>query len=167
MDVDPGRQRGRQDDPIAVSRVHVSRPGYPDKMPKGGNLTATAPTGVEPALTRRGDSELVALARFGEETVDLKAELAAGQSFAAGHGKGVEIALEAIIQVKAGELVDVKQTFMVMTHPVEPLLVDYGAARHMRYRGAEPFKLHPDTTASLLDPSLELADAKDILEQLD
>jgi energy-coupling factor transporter ATP-binding protein EcfA2 len=138
-----------------------------DKMPKGGNLTAPAPTGVEPALLRRGDSELVALARFGEETVGLKSELAAGQSFADGHGKGVEIALEATIQVKAGELVDVKQTFTAMTHPVEPLVVGYGAARHMRYRGAEPFKLHPDTTASLFDPSLELADAKDILEQLD
>ncbi len=81
--------------------------------------------------------------------------------------KALKIALEATIQVKAGELVDVKQTFAAMTHPVEPLVVGYGAARHMRYRSAEPFKLHPDTTASLFDPSLELADAKDILEQLD
>ena len=93
--------------------------------------------------------------------------LISGQSFSSHRGIGNEIVLEATIQVKNGELVDVKQTFADMPHPIEPLVIGYSAARHMHYRGAEPFKLHPDNTASLFDPSLELVDAKDVLEQLD
>jgi hypothetical protein len=131
------------------------------------SLTAPAPTGVEPTLLRREDQELIDLARSGEEVVKLNAELVAGQSFAPTRGHAIEIALEATITVKNGELIDVTQTFAEMANPVEPLVVAYSAARHMRYRGSEPITLHPDTTASLFDPSIELADAKDILEQLD
>ena len=57
--------------------------------------------------------------------------------------------------------------FVQIEAPVEPLIIGYSAARHMRYGRGEPFALHPDATASLFDPSIELVDAKDILEQLD
>lgn len=69
-----------------------------------------------------------------------------------------EIAFEATVKVADGELADVKQTQVEVGKAVEPLVVGYGAARHMRYRGSEPFLLHPDTTASLFDPSLEQLD---------
>ncbi len=137
----------------------------PDKPPDSTN-TAT-PTRVEPALLRRADGELVALARSGEEIVELAALLVTGQRFASNKGRSIEISLEARVQVKNGELIDVTQTSVEMAKPIEPLVIAYSAARHMRYRGSEPFTLHPDTTASLFDPSVELADAKDILEQLD
>lgn len=138
-----------------------------NKMPKDGNVTAPDPTGVEPALLRRGDQDLVALARCGEQTAELTVEFCTGRSFAPANEKGHDFDFTATIQVKDGELIDVKQTFVEMKQPAEPLVVGYGAARHMRYRGSEPFTPHPDATASLFDPSLELADAKDILEQLD
>jgi energy-coupling factor transporter ATP-binding protein EcfA2 len=133
----------------------------------GDTLNAPVPTFVEPALLRREDTELSALARTGEELVTLRAVLAAGKPLGARKGKGREIALEATIRVKDGDLVDVTRTKAKVGEAVEPLVVAYGAARHMRYRGSEPFLLHPDTTASLFDPSLELVDAKEILEQLD
>jgi hypothetical protein len=132
-----------------------------------GNLTAPEPTGVEPAILRREDNELVAFARSGEEYVKLKVELASGQPFAPRNGQPVDFSLEASIQVKGGELIDVQQTTATMAQPVEPLIIGYSAARHMRYGRGETLALHPDTTASLFDPSVELADAKAILEQLD
>ena len=130
-------------------------------------INAPPPTFVEPALLRREDAELAALARTGAQVATLSAVLSSGQALGAGTTKPVEIVFEATITVADGELIDVKQTKMKVGKPVEPLVVAYGAARHMRYRGSEPFEPHSDTTASLFDPSLELVDAKEILEQLD
>ena len=131
------------------------------------SVNAPLPTFVEPALLRREDAELAALVRTGAEVATLGALLASGQALGARAKKPGEIAFGATIKVAEGELIDVKQTKVEVGKAVEPLVVAYGAARHMRYRGSEPFLLHPDTTASLFDPSLELVDAKDILEQLD
>lgn len=139
----------------------------PENMPKDGQINTPDPTGVEPALLRRTDAELVAMARVGEETVQLDAELAVGQPFGPLKAGGTEIAFSATIQLEDGDLNQITQTFAAMENPVEPLVIGYGAARHMRYRRGEPSALHADTTGSLFDPSLELADAKDILEQLD
>jgi len=46
-------------------------------------------------------------------------------------------------------------------------VIGYGAARHPRYRGSETLDSTAEPTASLFDPSLELADAKTILQDLD
>lgn len=131
------------------------------------SINTPPPTFVEPALLRREDAELAALARTGADVATLRSVLASGQALGMGATKRVEIEFEATIQVADGELIDVKQTKVKVGKAVEPLVVAYSAARHMRYRGSEPFLPHPDTTASLFDPSLELVDAKDILEQLD
>jgi energy-coupling factor transporter ATP-binding protein EcfA2 len=130
-------------------------------------LTAPEPTGVEPALLRREDSELVALARSGEEIVTLRVELVSGNALETASHHPSDFSLEASVIVKDGDLIDVKQTFVEIEHPVEPLIIGYSAARHMRYGRGETLAPHPDGTASLFDPSIELADAKDILEQLD
>jgi energy-coupling factor transporter ATP-binding protein EcfA2 len=130
-------------------------------------LTAPAPTGVEPALLRREDSELVALARSGEEKVKLRANFVSGQMLESKGDRPSNFSLSASLKVKVGDLKDVKQTLVKMKNPVEPLIIGYSAARHMRYGRGETLALHPDATASLFDPSIELADAKDILEQLD
>ncbi len=131
------------------------------------SINTPAPTFVEPALLRREDAELAALVRTGMEAATLRAVLASGHALGTHARKASEIAFEATVQVADGELADVKQTQVKVGKAIEPLVVGYGAARHMRYRGSEPFRLHPDTTASLFDPSLELVDAKEILEQLD
>lgn len=130
-------------------------------------INTPPPKFVEPALLRREDAELAALVRTGTEMATLRAVLVSGHTFGTQAGTLAEIAFEATVKVADGELADVHQKQVEVGRAVEPLVVGYGAARHMRYRGSEPFLLHPDSTASLFDPSLELVDAKDILEQLD
>ncbi|PYD74847.1 AAA family ATPase [Novacetimonas pomaceti] len=138
-----------------------------NKQEAPDTINAPPPTFVEPALLRREDAELAALARTGTEVATLSVLLSSGQAFNERTETASEIAFKATIKVADGELVDVTQTKVRIGKAIEPLVVAYGAARHMRYRGSEPFSLHPDTTASLFDPSLELVDAKEILEQLD
>lgn len=151
---------------LAAATPSKPKKGDPPNAPDD-SINAPPPTFVEPALLRREDAELVALARTGEELATLRVLLASGQALGEGAKKASEIALEATIKVAGGELIDVQQTKVKVGKEVEPLVVAYGAARHIRNRGSEPFLLHPDTTASLFDPSLELVDAKEILEQLD
>ena len=136
-----------------------------DKDKEDGSVST--PASVVPVLPQRENSELSALARVGEEEVQLQATLVAGQSFRSKTTKAKEIAFREIIRVKNGELKDIKHTYVDMKNASEPLVIGYGAARHMHQRGTEIFKLDPDSTASLFDPSVELVDARDILEQLD
>lgn len=131
------------------------------------SINTPPPTFLEPALLRREDAELAALVRTGASLATLSAELASGHALGVHAKKPGTIVFKATIKVAGGELADVNQTKAAVGKAVEPLVVGYGAARHMRYRGSEPLLLHPDTTASLFDPSLELVDAKEILEQLD
>ena len=131
------------------------------------SINTLPPTFVEPALLRREDAELAALVRTGTEVATLRAVLASGHALGGRAHKASEITFEATIKVADGELADVQQTQVEVGKAIEPLVVGYGAARHMHYRGSEPFRIHPDTTASLFDPSLALVDAKEILEQLD
>ena len=136
-------------------------------VPDQEDASGSTPASVVPALLQRENSELVELARAGEEEVQLNADLVSGQPFRSKTTKAKEIVFTENIQVKNGELIDVDQTFFDMKNPIEPLVIGYGAARHMHRRGAEIFMPHPDPTASLFDPSVELVDTRDILEQLD
>ena len=136
-------------------------------VPDKEDASGSTPASVVPALLQRENSELVALARAGEEEVQLNADLVSGQPFRSKTAKAKEIVFTENIQVKNGELIDVDQTSFDMKNPIEPLVIGYGAARHMHRRGAEIFMPHPDPTASLFDPSVELVDTRDILEQLD
>ena len=138
-------------------------PAVPDKE----DDSASKPASVVPALLQRENSELVALARVGEEEVQLHAALVVGQPFRSKATKTKEIVFRENIRVKNGELKDVEQTSVDMKNATEPLVIGYGAARHMHRRGADIFMPHPDPTASLFDPSVELVDTRDILEQLD
>ena len=138
-----------------------------DKDKDKEDASASTPSSVVPALLQRENSELAALARIGEENVQLHADLVAGQSFGSEATKVKEIVFTENIRVKNGELKGIKHSSVDMKNASEPLVIGYGAARHMHYRGAETFKPNPDPTASLFDPSVELVDARDILEQLD
>ena len=131
------------------------------------DASASKPASVVPALLQRENTELAALARMGEEKVQLHADLVAGQPFRSKTTKAKQIVFEENIQVKNGELKDIEHSSVHMENAREPLVIGYGAARHMHFRGAEVFKQDPDPTASLFDPSVELVDARDILEQLD
>ena len=138
-------------------------PAVPDKE----GTSDSRPASVVPDLLQRENSELAALARVDEEEVQLHATLVAGQPFRSKTANAKEIVFRENIRVKDGELKDVEQTSVDMKNASEPLVIGYGAARHMHHRGAEIFKPDPDPTASLFDPSVELVDVRDILEQLD
>ena len=100
-------------------------------VPDKEDASASTPASVVPALLQRENSELVALARAGEEEVQLNAALVAGQPFRSKTTKAKEIVFRENIQVKNGELMDVDQTSVDMKNAIEPLVIGYGAARHM------------------------------------
>ena len=131
------------------------------------NTSTTTPASVVPALLQSENSDLVALARIGEHEVRLHAVLVAGQSFCSKTKNAKEIAFKETIWIKDGDLEDVDHASVDMKNAIEPLVIGYGAARHMHHRTVEVFVQHPDPTASLFDPTVELVDARDILEQLD
>ena len=138
-----------------------------DKDKDKEDASASKPTSVVPALLQRENTELAALARVGEEKVKLHADLVAGQPFRSKRTKAKQIVFKENMRVKNGELKGIEHSPVGMKDAREPLVIGYGAARHMHFRGAEVFKPDPDPTASLFDPSVELVDARDILEQLD
>ena len=131
------------------------------------NTSTTTPASVAPALLQSENSNLVALARIGEHEVRLHAVLVAGQSFRSKTKNAKEIAFKETIWIKDGDLEDVDHASVDMKNANEPLVIGYGAARHMHHWTVEVFVQHPDPTASLFDPTVELVNAKDILEQLD
>ena len=138
-----------------------------DKAKDKEDASASKPASVVPALLQSENTELAALARVGEERVQLHADLVAGQPFRSKTTKAKQIVFKGNIRVKNGELKGIEHSSVHLKNAREPLVIGYGAARHMHYRGAEVFKPDPDPTASLFDPSVELVDARDILEQLD
>ena len=132
------------------------------------NTSTTTPASVVPALLQSENSDLVALARTGEQEVQLHAVLVAGQPFHSKTKNAKEIVFKETIWIKDdGDLEDVDHASVDMKNAIEPLVIGYGAARHMHHRTVEVFVQHSDPTASLFDPTVELVDAKDILEQLD
>ena len=138
-------------------------PAVPDEE----SASDSTPASLVPYLLQRENSELAALARTGEQEVQLQATLIAGQPFRSETMDAIDIVFKEYIRVQDGELKDVEHTSVEMKNASEPLVIGYGAARHMHHRGVETFQLDPDPTASLFDPSVELVDARDILEQLD
>jgi hypothetical protein len=138
-------------------------------VPTVGESTATntpKPERIEPAILQQENAELIALARTAKEIVELDAHLVSGRPLQ-GRGRSRELKTSANFRIRGGDLVNVSGSQERRPNFKQPLVIGYGAARHMRYRLSEPLNPEIDATASLFDPSLELADAKTILEDLD
>ncbi len=130
----------------------------------GAPTNASKPTSVEAALYSHQNAEIVALARHGERQIGLEATLSIGGKLSE-TGQAKTVSTKASFTVKGDEL----NSLDPHSEPgvSEPLVIGYGAARHARYRNADTFDISGDPTASLFDPSLELADAGTILQDLD
>ncbi|HEX5262660.1 MAG TPA: AAA family ATPase [Phenylobacterium sp.] len=128
---------------------------------------AGAPDHVEPDLFNRENDEIEDLARVGEAEVSLKADFVAGHVLGKPGGRMQKLATEASFTMKGEELDTVDHSSVRKPSFVEPLVIGYGAARHVSDRTGEFINVQDEGTASLFDPTLPLADAQQILEELD
>ncbi len=138
-------------------------------VPRSAKTNAPKPDWIEPsALFARENEEIVALVRAGETHAFLAAELSTGKRLAVTNGRGGKIRTQVSISLEKNRELE-KADPMPLRRPnfTEPLVVGYSAARHVPSGAAERVDAALDPTASLFDPSLELADAKAILEELD
>ncbi|AEH89916.1 AAA family ATPase [Mesorhizobium opportunistum] len=138
---------------------------------QSGKTDARPPDRVEPALPIYDDNLLVELARIGDELqVELEAEFSVGRELRSSelpknHSKPVTTG--ATFRTKQRDLSEFEFTNVKRRDVVAPLLVAYSAARHPPYRRSEVVADHDDPAASLFNPEIELADAVQVLENLD
>ena len=151
---------------------------------QSGKTDAHAPDRVEPALPVYDDNLLVELARIGDELqVELKAKFSVGEELrpsetpktrlkptttdASSKNRPKPVTTGATFKIKQRDLNEFDFTNVRRRDVVAPLVVAYSAARHPPYRRSDVVSDHEDPTASLFNPEIELADAVQILENLD
>ena len=128
--------------------------------------SSSDPNRLEPALFERENDQLLALARMGQTDIELVVELTSA-SLTGRRATAKDYCLKAQIKVDGIELVEVGLTGYDVDKPFEPLVIAYGAARHLRYGSPAMQAGFPDGTESIFDPAVELVDPVEILEGLD
>lgn len=132
---------------------------------------ARDPDRVEPAIPAYDDELLVEMARVGEGLkVTLEAEFSIGRELRPAQrpkGRGKWVATSADYTIVKKDLGEFGFTKVKRREFKQPLVVGYSAARHPPYRRSEVVSDQDDSTASLFNPEIELADAVQILEDLD
>ena len=132
---------------------------------------ARDPDRVEPALPQYGDDLLVELARVGDGLkVGIEAEFSIGRGLRSSErpkGRGKWIATRATYEIRKGDLSDFSFSKVQRKGFKPPLFVAYSAARHPPYSRSDVISDQEDPTASLFNAEIELADAVQILEDLD
>lgn len=132
---------------------------------------ARDPDRVEPALPQYEDDLLVELARVGDGLeVGIEAEFSIGRGLRSSErvkGRGKWLATSATYEIRKGDLSDFSFSKVQRKGFKPPLLVAYSAARHPPYSRSEVISDQDDPTASLFNAEIELADAVQILEDLD
>jgi energy-coupling factor transporter ATP-binding protein EcfA2 len=129
------------------------------------------PDRVEPSLPQYGDDLLIELARVGDGLqAELFAEFSIGRELRPTErpkGRGRWVRTGASYEIIANDLSAFGFTKVQRKGFRPPLMVAYSAARHPPYRRSEVVSDHDDPTASLFNPEIELADAVEVLEDLD
>lgn len=132
---------------------------------------ARDPDRVEPAIPAYEDALLVEIARVGDGLqVGIEAEFSIGRELRPTEppkGRGKHVATKAAFQVEKKDLTEFDFSKTKRKQFVPPLVVGYSAARHPPYRRSEVVSDQEDSTASLFNAEIELADAVQILEDLD
>lgn len=132
---------------------------------------ARDPDRVEPALPQYEDDLLVELARVGDGLeVEIEAEFSIGRELRSSErpkGRGKWVATGATYEIRKGDLSDFSFSKVQRKGFKPPLLVAYSAARHPPYSRSDVVADQDDPTASLFNAEIELADAVQILEDLD
>jgi len=144
---------------VALMRPVLSNTRYASNAPE--------PDRVQAALASRENSDIAALARIGSSRVKLEAEMVSGRRLSGGGGKPTPLRTTVDIHMKAEKLSTFKAPLVKVPGFTEPLVIGYSAARHMSYGRGEPEPASDDPAESLFDPSIELADAEEILQRLD
>ncbi|MGH7025563.1 MAG: AAA family ATPase [Caulobacteraceae bacterium] len=134
---------------------------------EGAEPNAPKPTRIEPELFGRENNEIEGLARMGARDVRLGAELSVGHALGQPGGRMTRLNTEASFTMKGRGLDSIKSTPAHRRGFVEPLVIGYGAARHVTSGASDALEEDSEPTASLFDASLELSDAQRILEDLD
>jgi hypothetical protein len=128
---------------------------------------APQPDLLQPSLFDKENLEIAALARVGRTSIKLEADLSIGRVFNDTKVRSRPLTLRADFEVKDNDLEKILPHRLRRPGFVEPVVIGYGAARHTRYRSSDTLEDLSDPTASLFDPSLELADAQTILQSVD
>ena len=140
-----------------------------DKKPKVVDPVDEKPNAVDPALSDEPDTETFdALARVGQDVnLFLRATLSLGTPLNATNKKEPKsIFTSLLVERKAGKVVTVEPDGTLTDDFEEPLVIGYGASRHMGYANSSQIALTAPA-ASLFDSSVELFDAEEILQLLD
>lgn len=128
-----------------------------------------APNPIEPELVREEDNAILkSFTRSGTDaTSRLRAELIAGAAFdGSGNRRKRRISTEIEITRSKGRIRDVKAGGSFQGNVSEPLVLAYGAGRHMGLANLERSS-GLGNTESLFDSAAELFDPEETLHQLD
>ncbi|MCV0383750.1 MAG: AAA family ATPase [Erythrobacter sp.] len=132
---------------------------------------ARDPDRVEPAMPAYEDALLVDIARVGEGLqVGIEAEFSIGRELRPTKrpkGRGKHVSTKAEYRVERKDLTEFGFSKTKRKPFLPPLVVGYSAARHPPYRRSDVVSDQDDSTASLFNAEIELADAVQILEDLD
>ncbi|WP_242130399.1 AAA family ATPase [Sphingobium sp. Sx8-8] len=138
---------------------------------QSGRTDARDPDRVEPAIPAYEDALLVEIARVGEGLqVGIEAEFSIGRELRPAErpkGRGKHVATKAAYRVEKQDLTQFDFSKTKRKPFLPPLVVGYSAARHPPYRRSDVVSDQEDPTASLFNAEIELADAVQILEDLD
>lgn len=145
------------------------RPVPSQERPKQESSNGNGNTCVDPAFLDELDNEAFdALAREGEDVrLFLQASMSLGRQLNDDRKKeGTTVFTSLTIGRKRGELDVVDADGTLIDDFEEPLVIGYGASRHMGNTNAAQIDLK-NASASLFDDALELFDAEELLQQLD
>jgi predicted ATP-binding protein involved in virulence len=128
---------------------------------------AAEPDRVQAALASRENADIAVLARVGSARVKLEAEMISGRRLSGVGGKPTTLKTTVDIHMREDKLNNFKAPLVKVPGFTEPLVIGYSAARHMSYGRGDTEPAFEDPAESLFDPSIELADAEEILQRLD
>lgn len=121
---------------------------------------------IEPALWSEDNMTLDRLARLGHEgDVRLVSRMLTGRPFGSAPGRSKTIDVELTIERKKGKIVSAYPSRQAAKGFSEPLVIAYGAGRHMGIANVENADLDP--IKSLFSVASELFDAEEILTRMD
>jgi AAA domain len=128
---------------------------------------ASAPSGVEPALSSAEKEDINALAREGNDIqLRVEATLSSGTRL---DGRGDHTGLMSVgltLKREGGEIEEIEAVTANVKNFREPLVLGYGAGRHTG-RSNSDIVANAEPTGSLFSPAEELYDAEEILYKLD
>ncbi len=110
---------------------------------------APQPDLLQPSLFDKENSEIAALARIGQTSVKLEADLSIGRVFGDTKMRSRPLTLRADFEVKDNDLAKILPHRLRRPGFVEPVVIGYGAARHSRYRSSTPYGEVPLSQLSL------------------